>query len=86
MTTPAIVAAAGPKDRRTARYRTTTVATPMSASGARMLHGLKPKTRTDRPMIIVPSGGLSTVMKLAASNDPKNQAAQLCDAARAAAE
>ncbi len=37
-------------------------------------------------MIIVPSGGLSTVMKLAASNEPKNQALQLWEAARAAAE
>jgi hypothetical protein len=32
------------------------------------------------------AGGLSTVMKLAASEDPKNQAFQLWLAARAAAE
>ncbi len=51
-----------------------------------MLHELSPKSRTERPISIVASGGLSTVMKLAASNEPKNQADQLCDAASAAAE
>ena len=51
-----------------------------------MLHELIPKSLTDRPISIVPSGGLSTVMKLAASKLPKNQADQLCDPASAAAE
>ena len=86
MTTPAIVAATGPNWRRTVQNRSATVATPASAWGRRMLHELSPNRRTERPMIIVPSGGLSTVMKLAASNEPKNQALQLWDAASAAAE
>ena len=51
-----------------------------------MLQKLSPNIRTDSPMSMVPSGGLSTVMKFAASNDPKNHADQLCEAARAAAE
>ncbi len=59
---------------------------PAIASGRRMLQELSPKRRTDSPMSIVPSGGLSTVMKLAESSDPKNQADQLCEPASAAAE
>ena len=47
-------------------------------------HELRPKRRTDRPRTIVESGGLSTVMKLPASSEPKNQALQLCEAACAA--
>ena len=84
MTSPAIVAAAGPKERRTAAYRTPTVATPARACGRSRLHELSPKTRTDRPMSIVESGGLSMVMKFDASSEPKNQAAQLWLAAWAA--
>ena len=86
MTTAAMSAATGPKDRFTARNSTPTVATPASASGARIVHELRPKIRTDRPMTIVESGGLSTVMKFAASKLPKNQADQLLDADSAAAE
>ena len=86
MTAPAITAATGPNDRLTTANSTTTVATPARASGRRMLQELSPNSRTDRPMSIVASGGLSIVMKLAASNEPKNHADQLCDAASAAAE
>ena len=86
ITTAAISPATGPNDRRTAWKSTITVATPASACGARMLSGLRPNSRTESPMSIVESGGLSTVMKLPASNDPKNQAFQLSDAASAAAE
>ena len=53
------------------------MATPSSASGRRMLHELRPNSRTDRPISMIASGGLSTVMKLAASTEPKNQADQL---------
>jgi len=81
-----MIAAGAPIVRRTIAIRTTTVATPINASGTRMLAGLSPNSRTDTPMTIVPSGGLSTVMKLLASIEPKNHADQLCDAARAAAE
>ncbi len=84
ITTPAIVAAAVPNERRTAAKSTATEATPMRASGSRMLHDERPKTRTDSPMTIVERAGLSIVMKPAASSEPKNQADQLCEAAWAA--
>ncbi len=83
---PAIRPAAAESLRRTAAYTTATVATPISAWGTRMLHELRPNARTDRPMIQSDAGGLSTVIELAASNDPKNHAFQLCDPACAAAE
>ena len=86
MTRPAIVAATGPNEWRTTTNRMSTVATPARAWGRRMLNELSPNRRTDRPISIVPNGGLSTVMKFAASNEPKNQADQLFEAARAAAE
>ncbi len=77
ITTAAIVAAAGPNERLTATNRTPTVATPARASGSRTLKELSPKSRTESPITIVDSGGLSTVMKLDASKLPKNQADQL---------
>ena len=58
----------------------------MSACGTRTLQELSPKIRTDRPITHSDAGGLSTVMALAASEEPKNQAAQSCDPAWAAAE
>src|SRR5439155_10982417 len=85
-TRPAITAAGEPIVRRTIAIRITTVPTPISASGRRTLHELSPNNRTERPITIVERGGLSTVMKLLASIEPKNQADQLCDAASAAAE
>ena len=85
MTTAAMVAAAGPKVRRTVSQSRTTVATPANACGSRTLHELRPNSRTDRPMTHRARGGLSIVMKLAASNEPKNQADQLFEAASAAA-
>ena len=51
-----------------------------------MLHELRPKIRTDRAMTHSAAGGLSTVMELAASEEPKNNAFQLCEPAWAAAE
>jgi hypothetical protein len=51
-----------------------------------MLHGFSPKSRTDNPMTHREAGGLSTVMELAASEEPKNQAVQSCEPAWAAAE
>ena len=86
ITAPAIRPAAAESLRRTAAYTTATVATPISAWGTRMLQELRPNARTDRPMIQSDAGGLSTVIELAASNDPKNHAFQLCDPACAAAE
>ena len=62
-----------------------TVATPQSACGRRMLHDDSPNSRTESPMSHSAAGGLSTVMKFAASNDPKKKALQLCEPAWAAA-
>lgn len=51
-----------------------------------MLQELRPKTRTVSAMIHRAAGGLSTVIELAASDDPKNIAFQLAEPAWAAAE
>ena len=81
-----MTASADPNERRTAAINRPTVATPARACGSRTLQELSPNRRTDRPMSMVPNGGLSTVMKLAESIEPKNQADQLCEAAKPAAE
>jgi len=47
---------------------------------------LTPKIRADNPMTHSDAGGLSMVMKLEASEDPKKNAFQLLVAAWAAAE
>ncbi len=83
---PANSPAPTPKRRRTAAYSTPTVATPISASGTRMDHELSPKSRTDRAIGHRAAGGLSTVMELAASEEPKKSAFQLAEPAWAAAE
>ncbi len=85
-TAPASRPAAAPNHRFTVAYSTPTQATPISASGTRMLHDDRPNSRTDRPMTHSEAGGLSTVMKLAASLAPKNHAFHDCDPAWAAAE
>ena len=51
-----------------------------------MLQELKPKIRTDRAITQSAAGGLSTVIELAASDEPKNNAFQLTEPACAAAE
>ena len=51
-----------------------------------MLHAFTPNTRADRPMTQSDAGDLSTEMKFDESNEPKNQAFQLCDPACTAAE
>jgi hypothetical protein len=76
ITAAATSPAEAPNQRRTVRYRTTTVATPARAWGARTAHGLNPKARMDRPVSQIDAGGLSMVMNPAASNPPKNQAFQ----------
>jgi hypothetical protein len=48
-----------------------------SALGSSMLELENPRTRADRPMSHSASGGLSTVMKLPGSSEPKNHAFQL---------
>ena len=85
-TSPATSAAPGRNERRSAAYSTATDATPSSAWGTRMLHELTPKTRAESSMTHSAAGGLSTVMKLAASDEPKKKAFQLLVPACTAAE
>ena len=51
-----------------------------------MLHALTPKTRADSSITHSEAGGLSTVMKLEESNEPKKNAFQLSVPACTAAE
>ena len=51
-----------------------------------MLHELTPKIRAESSMTHRAAGGLSTVMKLAASEEPKKNAFQLLVPAWTAAE
>ncbi len=67
---PATRPPSGENRRRTAAYTVPTVATAISTCGARMLHELRPKSRTDRAIGHSDIGGLSTVMKFAASEEP----------------
>ncbi len=73
-TAPAIRPATGLNRQRTAAYTTATVATPISTSGARIAHEFRPKTRTDSSIGHSEAGGLSTVMALPASSEPKKNA------------
>lgn len=76
-TAPAIRPAAGLNRRRTEAYTTATVPTPIRASGARIAHEFRPKILTDSSIGHSEAGGLSTVMALPASSEPKNIAFQL---------
>jgi hypothetical protein len=69
-TAPAISPATGPYQRRTAAYRTPTEATPSSACGTRIDQLLSPKIRTERAINQRAAGVLSTVIELAASDEP----------------
>ena len=62
------------------------MATPSSACGASMLHELSPKIRAEISIGHRKAGGLSTVMKLDESEEPKNIAFQLFVPAWTAAE
>src|SRR5919202_4956282 len=85
-TAPAIRPAAGPYHRFTAANSSPTVAIPISASGTRMLHAFTPKIRAESSMIQSAPGVLSTVIELAASDEPKKNAFQLTVPACTAAE
>jgi hypothetical protein len=65
------------RPRRTVAYSTPTVATPISACGTRTLHAFTPKIRAASAIGHSAAGGLSTVMELPASDEPKNNAFQL---------
>ena len=62
--------------RRTVAYRTATAPTPISACGTKTAQLFIPNSRTDRPVTHSAAGGLSTVMKLLGSSEPKNHAVQ----------
>ena len=70
-------AAMFPAHRRTRRCRTRTEATPAAASGSSMLQEVNPKIRAERICTHRAAGGLSTVMKLPGSIEPKKNAFQL---------
>lgn len=70
MTSPANRPAAAPNPRLTLAWTTPTVATPMSACGARMANELSPRNRTDSAITHREAGGLSTVIELPASDEP----------------
>ena len=81
-----MIDAALPNVRRTVAISSATVATPIRASGSWIDADDSPNKRTDNPITIVASGGLSTVMKFDGSMEPMNHADQLWDAAQAAPE
>ena len=85
-TAPAIRPADGPYQRLMVVNRSPVVATPIRACGTRMLHALTPKIRADNAITQSEAGVLSTVIELAASEEPKNSAFQLSDPACTAAE
>ena len=85
-TRAAIRPATGPATRRTVANSTPAVATPSSAWGSSRLQELTPKIRPERSISHSEAGGLSTVMKLPASKEPKKKAFQLLVPASTAAE
>ncbi|CAM3126305.1 hypothetical protein RHDE110596_17940 [Prescottella defluvii] len=74
-----------PKYRRTVAHSSATDATPSSACGTRMLHAFSPNARTDNAISHSDAGGLSTVIELAASDEPKKNAFHDTEPACAAA-
>src|SRR3984957_2766924 len=74
---PAARPAPAPNQRFIAAYSSATAATPSSACGISMLQLLKPKIRPDISIAHSDAGGLSTVMKLDESIEPKKIAFQL---------
>src|SRR5580692_7054355 len=85
-TAPANRAAPGLNHRRTVTNNTPTVATPSRAWGTRMLQAFTPNRRAEISITQRAAGGLSTVMKFDASDDPKKKAFQLLVPAWTAAE
>ena len=66
-----------PNARRTVVNSSPTVASVHRTCGSNRLKEENPKTRADRPISQIDSGGLSTVMKLPGSSEPKNHALRL---------
>ena len=74
---PATAPANRPNIRRVMSYTSPTAATPISASGTRMLSELKPNTRTDSACTQNASGGLSTVISPVLSSEANRKSCQL---------
>ena len=74
-----------PNRRATRSYTSPTAATPISASGTRMLSGWKPNTRADSAWTQNASGGLSTVISPVLSSDANRKSCQLVLIERTAA-
>lgn len=77
-TSAATAAAPWPQTRFTEECRIQRVPSAEAISGAIICQVPKPRIRQDSPITISTKGGLSTVRKFPASNEPKNQAFQLC--------
>jgi hypothetical protein len=75
-----------PVDRRTVAVSNQTASTPSIACGTRIAHDDRPKTRTERAIGHSARGVLSTVMALAASEEPKKNAVHDSEPAWTAAE
>lgn len=82
---PAINPAAGPNDLRTVAHNSATLATPSRTCGTSMLQLLSPNSRTESSITHSEAGGLSTVIELAASEEPKKNASHDCEPACIAA-
>src|ERR1700677_2268724 len=74
---PASNPAPAPNQRLTAAYRSATAAIPSTTDAISMLALEKPKIRPDSAITHSDAGGLSTVMKLDESSEPKKNAFQL---------
>src|SRR4051794_10642683 len=83
---PAPMPAQCPNQRLTVACSSHTEATPSRACGTSIDHELKPKIRPESSIGHSDSGGLSTVIALPASSEPKKNAFQLCVPACTAAE
>ncbi|GAA3244387.1 hypothetical protein GCM10020216_072430 [Nonomuraea helvata] len=77
ITAPASSPAQTVNNLRTDAYTSATAPTPMSAWGTSMAQELSPNSRTLSTIGHKEAGVLSTVMALAASEDPKKNAFQL---------
>ena len=77
-TVPASSPATGPAQRRTAAYSRPTAATPISACGTSRLHDENPKSRAEAVITQSAAGGLSTVIALPESSEPKSHALTDC--------
>ena len=71
---PAIRPAAGPDQRLTVAYSRATDPTPIRACGSSIEKEEKPKIRADSTISHKEAGGLSTVIALPASSEPKSHA------------